>query len=208
MTWDGFARFVLSIRGQGLNQPTNKYGTWITYGLDSKENYYYRGAFMDVVRAIDFVCSRPEVDTNRIGVRGGSQGGALTFVAASLDKRVKAAAPTIPFLSDYRDYFSIAKWPRSDFDEYLKNHPQASWNEIYQLLSYFDIKNMAQSIECPLLMGIGMQDEVCPPHINFAAYNQVRSEKSWMAFPLCGHSAGKKFYDTETIFFKEKLNIK
>ena len=72
----GYAEFVLSTRGQGLQEPTNTYGNWITYKLDSKEDYYYRGAFMDLVRAVDFVSSRPEVDTNYIFAEGGSQGGA------------------------------------------------------------------------------------------------------------------------------------
>lgn len=205
--WDGFAYFVLSIRGQALNQPTNRFGTWITYGLDNKDDYYYRGAFMDVIRALDFVCSRPEIDADKIAVRGGSQGGALSFAAAALDKRMKAAAPNIPFLSDYRDYFKITHWPRSDFENYMNEHPDAKWDDIYDLLTYFDIKNLAQWIECPLLMGIGVQDDVCPPHINFAAYNQVKSEKRWMAFPDFAHSVGKEFNDAAMSFFREKLNV-
>lgn len=206
--WDGFAYFVLSIRGQALNQPTNRFGKWITYGLDNKDDYYYKGAFMDVVRALDFVSSRPEIDAEKIAVRGGSQGGALSFVAAALDKRVKVAAPTIPFLSDYPDYFKIAPWPKSDFDEYMKAHPQAKWEDVYTLLSYFDIKNLAQWIECPLIMGIGVQDNVCPPHINFAAYNQVKSKKRWMAFPHHAHSVGKEYNDAAMAFIKETLNFK
>lgn len=206
--WDGFAYFVLSIRGQALNQPTNRFGTWITYGLEDKDDYYYRGAFLDVVRALDFVCSRPEIDSDKVGVRGGSQGGALSFVAAALDKRVKVAAPNIPFLSDYPDYFKIAPWPKSDFDNYMNSHPDAKWEDVYNLLTYFDIKNLAQWIECPLIMGIGVQDNVCPPHINFAAYNQVKSEKRWMAFPEFAHSVGKEYNDAAKAFFKEKLEVK
>lgn len=206
--WDGFAHFVLSIRGQGLNQPQNRFGTWITYGLDNKENYYYRGAFTDVVRAIDFVCSRPEVNADKIAVRGGSQGGALSFAAAALDKRVKVAAPYIPFLSDYKDYFKITHWPRSDFETYMNANSGAKWDDVYDLLTYFDIKNLAQWIECPLIMGIGVQDDVCPPHINFAAYNQLRSEKRWMAFPEFAHSVGKEYNDAAKAFIKEKLNVK
>lgn len=206
--WDGFAYFVLSIRGQALNQPTNRFGTWITYGLDNKDDYYYRGAFLDVVRALDFVCSRPEIDSDKIAVRGGSQGGALSFVAAALDKRVKVAAPNIPFLSDYPDYFKIAPWPKSDFDNYMSAHPDAKWEDMYSLLTYFDIKNLAQWVECPVIMGIGVQDNVCPPHINFAAYNQLKSEKRWMAFPEFGHSVGKEYNEASKAFIKEKLNVK
>lgn len=205
--WDGFAHFVLSIRGQGLNEKNSKFGTWITYGLDSKESYYYRGAFLDVVRAIDFVCSRSELDESRIGVRGGSQGGALSFVAAALDSRVKVAAPSIPFLSDYRDYFRIVPWPKKDIKDYLDKTPSMTWEKVYSVLSYFDIKNLSSWIKCPVLMGIGVQDEVCPPHINFAAYNQVQSQKKWMAFPNHGHSVGKEFYDESMRIFREVLDV-
>ena len=205
--WDGFAYFILSVRGQALNEPTNRFGTWITSGLDDKQNYYYRGAFMDVVRALDFVCSRPEIDSDKIAARGGSQGGALTIAAASLDKRVKVVAPSIPFLSDYPDYFKIAPWPKSDFDYYMTQHPEASWDDVYKTLSYFDVKNLAQWVDCPYYMGIGVQDNVCPPHTNFAGYNQVKSEKNWIAFPEFGHSVGREYHENMMDFFREKLNV-
>ncbi len=218
--WDGFAYFVQSTRGQALNRtpesdaiyshsPSRKDLTqWITYRLDNKDAYYYRGAFLDVVRAIDFVCSRPEIDSEKIAVRGGSQGGAFSFVAAALDKRVKAAAPGIPFLSDYRDYFKIAPWPKSDFDIYVNDHPEAKWDDIYDLLTYFDVKNLTQWIECPVIMGIGVQDDVCPPHTNFAAYNQVKSEKRWIAAPEEAHNVSRDIHEASTAFIKEKLNVK
>ncbi len=79
---------------------------------------------MDCIRAIDFACSLPQADADRIFVEGGSQGGAFTIVAAALDDRVRAAAPYIPFLNDYRDYFSIVDWPAQP----VRTGCQA-WNE-------------------------------------------------------------------------------
>jgi cephalosporin-C deacetylase-like acetyl esterase len=208
LQWDGFAHMVMCIRGQGYNKEGHKYGDWIVYGLQSKEDYYYRGAYLDAVRGIDFVCSRPEIDTTRIVAQGGSQGGALTFAAAALDRRIKACAPGIPFLSDYRNYFKIVPWPRSSFETYRKEHPEVSWEHIYKVLAYFDIKNLASRITCPLFMGIGVQDNVCPPHINFAAYNEVKGPKKWIAYPLEGHSTGPDFPERRLAFFKEKLGIR
>ena len=66
---------------------------------------------MDLVRAVDFVSSRPEVDTECIFAEGGSQGGAFSMAAAALDNRFCAIGPTIPFLSDYPDYFKTVHWP-------------------------------------------------------------------------------------------------
>ena len=65
--------FVLSTRGQGLNEPANTYGDWAVYGLGDRDSFYYRGAFMDLIRAIDFVCTLPEVDQRYIFAEGGSQ---------------------------------------------------------------------------------------------------------------------------------------
>lgn len=91
------AEFVLSHRGQGLNKPTNTYGDWVVWGLRSPETYYYRGAFLDAVRAVDFVASRAKVDPALIFAEGGSQGGALTLAVCALDDRIAAAAPMSRF---------------------------------------------------------------------------------------------------------------
>jgi dienelactone hydrolase len=45
------------------------------------------------IRALDYLCSRPEVDANRIGITGHSGGGAYSWTVGALDDRVKAAAP-------------------------------------------------------------------------------------------------------------------
>ena len=47
----------------------------------------------DNVRALDYLCSRPEVDPARIGVTGASGGGNHTMYLAAVDERVAAAVP-------------------------------------------------------------------------------------------------------------------
>ncbi|MBD2868531.1 acetylxylan esterase [Paenibacillus sp. IB182493] len=47
----------------------------------------------DAVRAIDYLCTRPEVDPNRIGVTGHSGGGMQTSLVMMYDRRIAAAAP-------------------------------------------------------------------------------------------------------------------
>ncbi|MCX7887151.1 MAG: alpha/beta hydrolase family protein [Verrucomicrobiae bacterium] len=46
------------------------------------------------IRALDYLQTRPEVDSSRIGVTGRSGGGAYSWWVAALDQRVKVAAPT------------------------------------------------------------------------------------------------------------------
>ena len=199
-----YAEFVLSVRGQALNEPTNIYDNWITYKLDSKENYYYRGAFMDLIRAIDFVESRPEVDNRNIFAEGGSQGGAFTLAACALDNRIACAAPTIPFLSDYPDYFEIVNWPAEPVRK-KQAELNMSNQQLFEVLSYFDIKNLAANIKCPIIMAVGLQDETCPPHTNFSGYNRISAEKQFYIFPNYGHDVPPEWWQIRASFFEKHL---
>lgn len=46
------------------------------------------------MRALDYLGTRPEVDTNRFAVTGRSGGGAYSWYVTAMDERIKAAAPT------------------------------------------------------------------------------------------------------------------
>ena len=179
--------FLLCIRNQALNRKPGEKDDWCARGIEDKDTYYYRGAFADAVRAVDLVCSLDKTDLTRVFANGESQGGALTLVAASLDPRIKAIAPSAPFLNDYKDYFVLAGWP-GDPIEAAAESKGISQEEMYRTLSYFDVKNFTDRIECPVLMAIGLQDPVCPPHTNFAGYNHIKGEKSWVCYPLAGHN--------------------
>lgn len=49
----------------------------------------------DITRFIDYLQSRPDVDGERIGMTGISEGGVITWMSAVLDDRIKVAAPVI-----------------------------------------------------------------------------------------------------------------
>ncbi len=54
------------------------------------------------IRALDYLCTRPEVDPERIGMTGRSGGGSYTWTVAALDERVKVAAP-VAGMTDLRN---------------------------------------------------------------------------------------------------------
>ncbi len=202
---DDLIGFGLHIRGHGnsRDQIDPGFPGFLQYFLNDKEMYIYRGGYMDCVRGVDFLFSRPEVDTTRVAVEGASQGGALTFATAALcNGRIRVCAPQVPFLSDFEDYFKVASWPGNEFINLVMNEKKYSWEEVYNTLSYIDIKNLAPWIAAPMIMGVGLVDDVCPPHINFAAYNQVQSEKHYIVYPLSGHGLPEDFYIQKMAFIR------
>lgn len=210
-TDDNFVTLSLNVRGHGNSQDNVNPGFpgYMQYFITDKEQYIYRGAYMDCLRAMDFLFSRPEVDTTRVAVEGGSQGGALTFATAALDnKRVAICIPQIPFLSDFREYFIVAKWPGNEFVDLVNENPKISWDIIYNTLSYIDIKNLAPRIKAPLLMSVGLVDDVCPPRINFAAYNKVSSPKEYHVYPQTGHAVPSEFEHLKIQWIKQHFGMK
>lgn len=201
--YPGWCVLVIPPRGQGLNKPWNRFGEWMSYGLDSPWHYYYRGAFADTVRSIDFVFAQPGFDGRNLFATGISQGGGLTLVAAALDRRVRAAAPIVPFLGDFPDYFRLVPWPASlVFEGAEKQH--VTREEVFSTLSYFDLKNLSRRVECPVLMGFGLQDIITPPHTNFAAYNPICAPKRWICYPESGHHAA---YDNMDVWIAESTRF-
>ncbi|HTW79463.1 MAG TPA: acetylxylan esterase [Terracidiphilus sp.] len=61
----------------------------------------------DAMRSIDYLASRPDVDSSRIGAAGCSGGGALTTFIGALDRRVKVVIPAC-YPSSFKTMFVTA----------------------------------------------------------------------------------------------------
>ena len=214
-----YAEFILSTRGQSINNRpaadradginrdfTNTYGDWFAFNFGKKDNYYYRGAYMDCVRAIDFMATRETSDMNNLYAEGQSQGGAFTYAAAALSGReFKAIAPGIAFMGDFPDYFKIVNWPA-----YVARENQGTMtdDEMYAFLSYFDTKNLATLIseKTAVIATIGVQDNVCPPHTNIAPYNNLPegTVKEISFNPENAHQVANDWYTVYMNYFKSK----
>ena len=212
-----YAEFYLSHRGQYLNnRPAstknpgitedceNIYGDWFAYHFGDKDSYYYRGAFMDCVRAVDFMASRETSDMSHLFAEGSSQGGALCYAAAALSNYpFTAIAPNVAFLGDYPDYFKIVDWPGSTAKA---NKGTMTDGQMYAFLSYFDTKNLATRISCAVLGTSGLQDGTCPPHTNIAPYNIIQNpNKEYHFYPEMQHDYPKNWWSMIAEFWKKFL---
>ncbi|QDT10893.1 Acetyl xylan esterase (AXE1) [Planctomycetes bacterium K23_9] len=97
--WGAVDGYHAPSRNQGNVFPSAKSAAWTIDDIESPRNSgWYLGAIA-ARRALTFLERQPEVDAERLGVYGHSMGGKLT-VMASVDARVKAAAPSCGGISD------------------------------------------------------------------------------------------------------------
>ena len=194
----GFAVAALDCRGQGgrSQDAGGALGTTlnghIVRGLeDNPRNLAFRHIFLDTAQLTRIVMDSPEVDDSRVGVTGGSQGGALTIACAALEPRVRAAAPVFPFLSDFLRVWEmdLAEDAYAELRQYLRRFDptHAHVDEMFTRLGYIDIQHLAPRIEATVLMQTGLMDRICPPSTQFAAYNKIRSPKQIVLYPDFEH---------------------
>jgi dienelactone hydrolase len=62
---------------------------------DGREHPFYYDTVWDVMRLVDYLETRSDVDAKRIGLIGISKGGIETYLTAAVDKRIAAAVPCI-----------------------------------------------------------------------------------------------------------------
>ena len=71
------------------------------FGMDDRDQSYYKRVIVGCVRSVDYIASLPEWDGATIGVTGASQGGFLSYATAALDKRITFVAAVHPALCDH-----------------------------------------------------------------------------------------------------------
>ena len=190
----GFTVLSLWPRGQGesTEEWSLEHSTKLTYHIDDKEKYYYRGAYMDCVRGIDFLASRPEVDKYAIGMWGRSQGGGYTLANACLDSRLAAVVAEQPFLSNYPTSSTLSSTPYVEITDYIKEHSDQT-EIILDTLSYFDTLNLVKNITCPVAMNIGMIDPTCPPETIMPVFEKIPALKNLTVYQDLAHESCSDF---------------
>jgi len=199
---EDYARFVMmgvavlsvDVRGQGGGETGNRLGSshgmtrgWVTEGILDIERSYYKAIAVDALRAVTWILKQPEIDSSRLGVMGASQGGSLTLLVTALHGGITMAIADIPGMChmDYGVLHSVGTL--SEVADFCRRSPE-KLDEILNTLSYFDNLNLADRIHVPLLMSVGLKDNVCFPEQIFPVYNSIASvDKKLEIYPFSGH---------------------
>ena len=194
----GYSVAAMDCRGQGGRSEDaggvrgNTLRGHIIRGLDdSPEKLLFRQIYLDTVQLARVMMEMPEVDADRVGATGMSQGGGLTLACAALEPRIKKAAPVFPFLCDYQRVWEmdLALNAYEELRLYFRHFDptHARVEEAFTRLGYIDNQHLAPRIRGQVLVPIGLMDAVCPPSTQFAAYNKITAPKELLIYPDFAH---------------------
>ncbi len=101
----GIMAIAIDARYHGERVPGGAHGSqeyvaaitkaWRTKPPEPMEHPFYYDTCWDLWRTLDYLTGRDDVDPDRIGMIGISMGGIETWLAASVDERVRVAVPVI-----------------------------------------------------------------------------------------------------------------
>ena len=159
------------------------YAHW--YKTD-REKFYFKGMYMRVMRALEYVKSLPEWDGKHLIVTGISQGGAQVLAACALDHDITFARASVPAMCDHSGSLAgrCSGWPALYTKKEHEKNPDYA-----RCASYYDGAYFARRIKCPIWINTGFMDITCPPTSVFAAYNNIPAdvEKHIQTSPTGGH---------------------
>lgn len=193
---NGFVRFEVEIHGLDPRIPSETFGEisrafndrnggYLANGLENKDIYYMKHVYVGLVRCIDFLTSLPEWDGKNVAVQGGSQGGALSIIAAGLDSRVTQCVANHPALSDMAGY--AAKGGTGGYPHFCRQPQILSNKDCLNTLAYFDVVNFARYVKAPTYLTWGYNDVTCPPTTSYAVWNTLKCTKESLLTPINEH---------------------
>lgn len=192
---DGFLSMDINAHGLPNGKPGDFYKQiaagdlkdYRTAGNTSRDTVYFRGMFVRLMRALDYLASRPEWNGKVLAVVGHSQGGYQALAAGGLDPRVTFIGSGVPAGCDHTGMKAdrISGWPKL----VAKTAAGTVNEESLTASRYVDGVNFASRCRAEAIVSVGFVDITCPPTSVYAAYNALPGKKRMVVRPAMGHAA-------------------
>jgi len=153
-------------------------------GNEDKNTSYFLRMYLSCYRAAQYLTERPDWDGETLVVMGASQGGLQSLMTAGLHPKITAALALVPAGFDM---FGPKVGREPGWPKWYRAVENKDAEKVREASRYFDVANFIPRITCPVLVGIGLLDEVCPPEGIYAGMNQLITKKELLLLPKSEH---------------------
>ena len=202
----------IGIHGIDVTQPQTFYDNLMSgalnnywnFGMDNRDDSYYKRVVVGCVRAVDYIASLPEWNGKTIGVTGASQGGFLSYATAALDKRITFLAAVHPALCDHTASLKgvACGWPH-----YFYWNKGKGMEKQIETSRYYDGVNFVRRITCPAWVSFGYNDDVVPPTTAYATYNIIKGQKTLSVYQQTAHFWYQEQWDEWLDWLRKQMKI-
>jgi dipeptidyl aminopeptidase/acylaminoacyl peptidase len=134
------------------------------------DNYERAGAAV-----IDYLMTRDEVDSDKIGIYGVSMGSYWSLRLASYDHRPAAVASGVATFNPNNTIFSVSSPRFKQMFMYMAGMEDE--DEFDAMADKMTVKGYADKVKCPTLLATGEFDPLCPLEDALEVYGDIKSRK-------------------------------
>lgn len=174
-------------------------------GAGDPDTWIYRRLFQDCIIALRILQAQVQVDEEKIGVSGMSQGGGLSIWLGAFAPMVKAVCSDMPFgCALGHSILNYAyRYPLKEMRDFADSIPVGE-ARVLHTLSYYDTVFHAQHCAVPTHVSVGLKDPSCrPPNVKMAFEalpgDKLLTELDW------GHDWHPSMVESNLHWFQNKL---
>ncbi len=151
---------------------------YFTEGAADPHTWVFRRMFQDAYMAVRVLAAQHEVDENRVGAMGMSQGAGISIWLGAWCDLVKAVCADMPFLCTIRHTLlkSVHRYPLKELTDFMASIPLGE-ERVLNTVSYFDTMNQATRCHVPTHVTLGLKDPACRPDSVRACFNALAGKK-------------------------------
>lgn len=179
-TREGFVSLSFNFHGEEAFHQ-EKYATsrgYFAHGAESPETWIFRRMLQDAVVATKVLQAQVEVDEDRIGAMGMSQGGGIAIWLGAWCPIVKAVCADMPFLANIAQTLSgtVYRYPLKELVDFMEDLPVGE-ARVLNTVSYFDTAHQAEFCRRPTQVSMGLKDPATRPDTVRAIFRALAGPK-------------------------------
>lgn len=206
-TREGYASLSFNFFGHGAfhQEQYRRERGYFAEGAADPRTWVFRRMIQDAIFAVRVLQSQHEVDADRIGAMGMSQGAGIAIWLGAMCEAVKVVCADMPFLCNVRQTLErpVHRYPLKELTDFMQTIPVGE-ERVFNTVSYFDSVNLATHCKVPTHVSLGLKDPSCKPDHVRACFKALPGTKTLVEYPG-GHDWHEEMIETNRRWLETHL---